>query len=309
MTSDLKIAANRRNATRSTGPKTVPGKARSRGNAVRHGLSSRPDGAVSRQVEEIADRITEVTAGPRDIVLAAAKARLDVTRVQQARVETIDRYVQKEMGKADQQLDDKARISLAIAESASKLAPFDRYERYALTREKKAMHALEYYQRAKSAPAKTTTPQSPNSRGSSTTQSKESAAIVAQKLAEKKTRVLSATINYNARLTSCLAASIRNRRKNFDKRFAKIFAMLAGIVHQYLRLNMLDAAIDKIDLALQAAPHHLLLHALHVCVLLITGGDQEARKIIIRYRGRFDNGRSGRILLSINFDYCGKLHS
>jgi hypothetical protein len=40
MTSARQIAANRRNATRSTGPMTPEGKQRSRGNALRHGLTA-----------------------------------------------------------------------------------------------------------------------------------------------------------------------------------------------------------------------------------------------------------------------------
>jgi hypothetical protein len=40
MASDKQIAANRRNATKSTGPRTQEGKARSRLNALRHGLAS-----------------------------------------------------------------------------------------------------------------------------------------------------------------------------------------------------------------------------------------------------------------------------
>lgn len=40
MASDRKIAANRRNALMSTGPRTEPGKLRTRKNAIRHGLTA-----------------------------------------------------------------------------------------------------------------------------------------------------------------------------------------------------------------------------------------------------------------------------
>ena len=40
MTSDRQIEANRRNALKSTGPKTEAGKRTSRCNAVRHGLTA-----------------------------------------------------------------------------------------------------------------------------------------------------------------------------------------------------------------------------------------------------------------------------
>jgi hypothetical protein len=52
MTSFRQVEANRRNATRSTGPSSADGKRRSRRNAVRHGLSAQ---TVVEIVEDIED--------------------------------------------------------------------------------------------------------------------------------------------------------------------------------------------------------------------------------------------------------------
>jgi hypothetical protein len=77
-TSAAKIAANRLNATRSTGPQSVAGKARSSRNALRHGLAGALplDRALGLQVEELAYEIARASSEPilREAALAAAQA-------------------------------------------------------------------------------------------------------------------------------------------------------------------------------------------------------------------------------------------
>lgn len=74
MTSQRKIEANRRNASRSTGPRSAEGKARSRLNAVSHGLSAQLSSVIG--AEDIA-RIADLVAPPEaDEPLKAAAWRL-----------------------------------------------------------------------------------------------------------------------------------------------------------------------------------------------------------------------------------------
>ena len=74
MTSPAQIAANRRNAMRSTGPRTATGKARSRCNAFRHGLSLAlsTDNFFAAQIEEFTEKITTFGGEPRE---AGARGR------------------------------------------------------------------------------------------------------------------------------------------------------------------------------------------------------------------------------------------
>jgi hypothetical protein len=83
MASERQIAANRRNAKKSSGPRSVDGKARSRRNALRHGLSitSRAIPAFRQDVMLLARALSP--AGPviEDAALIAAEAEIDLLRI------------------------------------------------------------------------------------------------------------------------------------------------------------------------------------------------------------------------------------
>jgi hypothetical protein len=88
--SERQIAANRRNAHKSTGPRSGAGKRRASRNAYRHGLtlSITSSAAFAKQLDKLARKIAGDTAD--EIILerarAAAQAELDLARVRRAKV-------------------------------------------------------------------------------------------------------------------------------------------------------------------------------------------------------------------------------
>ena len=94
MASERKIAANRANAAKSTGPRSAAGKKRAAQNSLSHGLAIRHSGAeFTRLVEEGARKIVEDTNDEGDLELArtAAEAELDLARVRRVKVGLIER--------------------------------------------------------------------------------------------------------------------------------------------------------------------------------------------------------------------------
>jgi hypothetical protein len=95
MASDRQIAANRRNARKSKGPRSSAGKKRTSRNAYRHGLSlsSIANPTISKRLDKLACKIAG--KGEAGIILeharAAAQAALDLARVRQIKVATINR--------------------------------------------------------------------------------------------------------------------------------------------------------------------------------------------------------------------------
>jgi hypothetical protein len=95
MASERQIAANRRNARKSTGPRSGAGRKRASRNAYRHGLtlSITSTAAAAKQLDKLARKI----AGNADDAItlerarAIAQAELELARVRRAKVALIER--------------------------------------------------------------------------------------------------------------------------------------------------------------------------------------------------------------------------
>jgi len=95
MASERQIAANRRNARKSTGPRSGAGKKRASRNACRHGLtlSITSTAAFAKQLDKL---VREIAGDTEDTIVlerarAIAQAELDLARVRRAKVALIER--------------------------------------------------------------------------------------------------------------------------------------------------------------------------------------------------------------------------
>jgi len=94
MASERQIAANRRNACKSTGPRSASGKKRSSKNAFRHGLTVPPSGAkFAQEVETLAHQIMGGRTDEVALAFArdAAAATLELARVRRFKSVLIER--------------------------------------------------------------------------------------------------------------------------------------------------------------------------------------------------------------------------
>ena len=94
MASEAQIAANRRNAQNSTGPRSASGKKRASRSALRHGLTKPMSGvAFAREVEALARQIARDPGDKFEMVSArqVAEAQLELERVQRIKIALIER--------------------------------------------------------------------------------------------------------------------------------------------------------------------------------------------------------------------------
>ena len=95
MASERQIAANRRNARKSTGPRSGAGKKRASRNAYRHGLALNitSTAVFAKQLDKLVGQIAGETEDAMELerARAIAQAELELARVRQAKVALIER--------------------------------------------------------------------------------------------------------------------------------------------------------------------------------------------------------------------------
>ena len=122
MATAKQVAANRRNAQRSTGPRTAAGKSTSSRNALRHGLSRPQEMNAATQAD--IHQLTNEIVGHCD---EAATALLDLIRIRKVRTEMLIAM----------------NLAKATPDELQRLLALHRYESRARTRRRRASAQLE----------------------------------------------------------------------------------------------------------------------------------------------------------------------
>jgi hypothetical protein len=135
MSTDRKIESNRKNAQKSTGPRSEAGRRRSRRNAFRHGLAIAiaSDPAFSSEIEVLAKVLSgDIGRQPvGEFARQVAEAEIDLLRIRKARASQFSSVI----GNPDVQPEDHSKLN----ECLEKL---ERYERRAYSRRKRGLRLL-----------------------------------------------------------------------------------------------------------------------------------------------------------------------
>jgi hypothetical protein len=143
MASPAQIAANRRNALHSTGPRTATGKARSGANALKRGLRSPLDrnASIVEEIEALTTDIARLAKKPREAVRSIAEHQLKIMRIQQTRTKIINRYIERLARDDLEGSNPQARMATATA--IPEIGPLEDYERRALSRLRKVLRNVD----------------------------------------------------------------------------------------------------------------------------------------------------------------------
>jgi hypothetical protein len=132
--SDRRVAANRANAKKSTGPKSAAGKRRSGRNALRHGLAIDigHDTSLGGPVEELASAMaSQGQLKQTPLLRQLAEVELDLLRIRKVRATIFE----ANLPQADAATSDYRTLS-------TQLAKLERYERRAISRHKRVLRAI-----------------------------------------------------------------------------------------------------------------------------------------------------------------------
>jgi hypothetical protein len=142
VTTSAKVAPGRKRPNRGGGPKTAAGKARSRQNSWKHGLSTPLKFEdLPSQASLLVSQLSELITSSSENVELLAMAQLECARIQQAKVDVINRILQASLESRDEARKQSQRV-LAIISALSLLASFVPYESRADSRMRTALRRL-----------------------------------------------------------------------------------------------------------------------------------------------------------------------
>jgi hypothetical protein len=152
MKTEARNTANRRNAARSTGPRTADGKVKASGNSRRHGLTANifKDPNWTVEVDRLARAFTPAGADPvlREEIRTMAGTMMDVMRVEAVRTNLWNARLHRSAQLGPPSNDPAAEARVRKREAAACLAILPhllslvRYERRGLSRWKRVAAAL-----------------------------------------------------------------------------------------------------------------------------------------------------------------------